>query len=281
MGFARLSRRILTTADRLATCQDQPRLTGPGTRRRWATGLSDLTGASLRRRPTGAAGRGAGYSDSPTPGRLLFRPSMCPCENVRMDGLACPCGLGDGYESCCGRLHAGAAAPTAESLMRSRYSAFAVRDAGYLLRTWHPSARPRNLSFDPALQWTRLAVLERATADSSTPPARCSSVRRTSSTASVASSRRRASSSGKTDTGPTSVPLTKGRLPHRAITLKSAMSDHLENRTGSPDLCACRSDCSRPRRCADVPVLALSATNHHFGVTVPAIAGRTSPGRAS
>ena len=49
-----------------------------------------------------------------------------------MDGLACPCGLGDGYASCCGRLHAGAPAPTAESLMRSRYSAFAVGDAGYL-----------------------------------------------------------------------------------------------------------------------------------------------------
>ena len=44
--------------------------------------------------------------------------------------------------------------------MRSRYSAFAVRDAGYLLRTWHPSARPRNLSLDPALRRTRLAVLE-------------------------------------------------------------------------------------------------------------------------
>jgi hypothetical protein len=38
-----------------------------------------------------------------------------------MDGLACPCDLGDGYESCCGRLHAGAPTPTAESLMRSRY----------------------------------------------------------------------------------------------------------------------------------------------------------------
>jgi SEC-C motif-containing protein len=44
--------------------------------------------------------------------------------------------------------------------MRSRYSAFAVGDAGYLLRTWHPSARPRTLSLDPSLQWTRLAVLE-------------------------------------------------------------------------------------------------------------------------
>jgi SEC-C motif-containing protein len=77
-----------------------------------------------------------------------------------MDGLACPCGLREGYASCCGRLHAGAPAPTAESLMRSRYSAFAVGDAGYLLRTWHPSRRPRTLSLDPALRWTRLAVLE-------------------------------------------------------------------------------------------------------------------------
>jgi SEC-C motif-containing protein len=44
--------------------------------------------------------------------------------------------------------------------MRSRYSAFALADAGYLLRTWHPSRRPREISLDPAIQWTRLAVLE-------------------------------------------------------------------------------------------------------------------------
>ena len=54
-------------------------------------------------------------------------------DNVRMDGLACPCGLGDDYDACCGRLHAGAPALTAEALMRSRYSAFAVGDAAYLL----------------------------------------------------------------------------------------------------------------------------------------------------
>ena len=77
-----------------------------------------------------------------------------------MDGLACPCGLGDDYDACCGRLHAGAPALTAESLMRSRYSAFAVGDAAYLLRTWHPSARPKTLDLDPDLRWTRLAVLE-------------------------------------------------------------------------------------------------------------------------
>lgn len=77
-----------------------------------------------------------------------------------MDELACPCGLGDDYDACCGRLHSGAPALTAESLMRSRYSAFAVGDAAYLLRTWHPSGRPRTLTLDPAIRWTRLAVLE-------------------------------------------------------------------------------------------------------------------------
>jgi SEC-C motif domain protein len=76
------------------------------------------------------------------------------------DERGCPCGLGDDYDSCCGRLHRGAEAATAEQLMRSRYSAFAVGDRAYLLRTWHPASRPRELTLDPALRWTRLAVLE-------------------------------------------------------------------------------------------------------------------------
>jgi SEC-C motif domain protein len=77
-----------------------------------------------------------------------------------MDGLACPCGLGDAYAACCGRLHAGAPAPTAEALMRARYSAFAVGEPGYLLGTYHPSSRPDAFSLDPSIEWTRLAVLE-------------------------------------------------------------------------------------------------------------------------
>ena len=55
----------------------------------------------------------------------------------------CPCLSGEQYADCCGRFHRGEAeAPTAEQLMRSRYSAFVVLDAGYLLRTWHPDTRP-------------------------------------------------------------------------------------------------------------------------------------------
>lgn len=71
----------------------------------------------------------------------------------------CPCGLPQPYDACCGRFHRGAAAPTAELLMRSRYAAFAVGDTGYLLATWHPSTRPRRLRLDPAERWTGLDVL--------------------------------------------------------------------------------------------------------------------------
>ena len=72
----------------------------------------------------------------------------------------CPCGSGLPYAECCGRLHDGSAtAATAEQLMRSRYSAFAVGDAAYLLATWHPTTRPHSLDLHPAVRWTGLEVL--------------------------------------------------------------------------------------------------------------------------
>ena len=72
----------------------------------------------------------------------------------------CPCLSGEQYADCCGRFHSGEAeAPTAEQLMRSRYSAFVVRDAGYLLRTWHPDTRPASLELDPDQQWRRLDII--------------------------------------------------------------------------------------------------------------------------
>ncbi len=43
--------------------------------------------------------------------------------------------------------------------MRSRYTAFATGDAAYLLRSWHPSTRPAELSLDPRQRWRRLEVL--------------------------------------------------------------------------------------------------------------------------
>ena len=77
-----------------------------------------------------------------------------------MSSERCPCGTGLPYAACCGRLHDGTAvAATAEQLMRSRYSAFAVGTAGYLLATWHSTTRPTALELDPGVRWTRLDVL--------------------------------------------------------------------------------------------------------------------------
>jgi SEC-C motif-containing protein len=50
-------------------------------------------------------------------------------------------------------------AATAEQLMRSRYSAFAVGDPAYLLATWHSTTRPRSLELDGDVRWTGLDVL--------------------------------------------------------------------------------------------------------------------------
>lgn len=59
----------------------------------------------------------------------------------------CPCLSGLPYDECCGRLHReDSHAATTEQLMRSRFSAFAVGDAEYLLATWHRATRPRQPS---------------------------------------------------------------------------------------------------------------------------------------
>jgi SEC-C motif-containing protein len=46
--------------------------------------------------------------------------------------------------------------------MRSRYTAFVVLDAGYLLRTWHPDTRPAGLGLDPEMRWRRLDIVSTA-----------------------------------------------------------------------------------------------------------------------
>ena len=74
----------------------------------------------------------------------------------------CPCLSGLPYDECCGAFHAGTyLPPTAERLMRSRFSAYAKNLPRYLLRTWHPSTRPQELELDPGLRWYRLDILAR------------------------------------------------------------------------------------------------------------------------
>lgn len=79
---------------------------------------------------------------------------------------ACPCGKPLTLAQCCGRYVAtDTPAPDAESLMRSRYTAFVLRDRDYLLATWHPEHRPANLELDSATKWLGLEVRSRRQID--------------------------------------------------------------------------------------------------------------------
>ena len=60
---------------------------------------------------------------------------------VAIDLSRCPCGRPGVFDECCGRYHAGLAAPDPESLMRSRYSAYVVGELAYLMNTVAPERR--------------------------------------------------------------------------------------------------------------------------------------------
>ena len=67
----------------------------------------------------------------------------------------CPCGSRRDYDECCGPLLAGAPAPTAEALMRSRYTAFTEGKVDYLKDTLTPEEQA---DFDP--EETRIMATE-------------------------------------------------------------------------------------------------------------------------
>jgi SEC-C motif-containing protein len=72
----------------------------------------------------------------------------------------CPCG-GAAYASCCAPYLNGAALPpSAEALMRSRYTAYTRGDEAYLRATWHPRTRPRDAIIEPgqATRWLGLEI---------------------------------------------------------------------------------------------------------------------------
>lgn len=71
----------------------------------------------------------------------------------------CYCGSAAGYAQCCKPLHQGQAASSPEALMRSRYSAFVLHNAEYLLISWHSSTRPQTLELNNDDSWLSLFVL--------------------------------------------------------------------------------------------------------------------------
>lgn len=52
----------------------------------------------------------------------------------------CPCGSGLKYKRCCRPYHRGQPVSTPESLMRARYTAYALHDVGFIIKTTHPAA---------------------------------------------------------------------------------------------------------------------------------------------
>ncbi len=79
---------------------------------------------------------------------------------IPLTELECPCGSGRRYGECCQPYHAGAAAPTPEALMRSRYSAYVLGLDDYVLATWAPETRPAALFSrgQARPKWFRLVV---------------------------------------------------------------------------------------------------------------------------
>ena len=70
------------------------------------------------------------------------------------------------YADCCGRyLESDTPAPDAESLMRSRYSAFVLEREPYLLATWHASHRPTSIAFEAGVKWLGLEVRQHRSVD--------------------------------------------------------------------------------------------------------------------
>jgi len=72
----------------------------------------------------------------------------------------CPCGSKIKALDCClvfinGQQMAG----SAELLMRSRYTAYALGNEKYILSTWHSSQRPASLELERSVRWQGLKVL--------------------------------------------------------------------------------------------------------------------------
>ncbi|MDV6166876.1 YchJ family metal-binding protein [Flavobacterium sp. DG1-102-2] len=85
-----------------------------------------------------------------------------------MEQIACYCGSGKSFSNCCHPYISGSQkVPTAEALMRSRYSAYAIHNADYLYETTAPKERRRHskaaiLDWAESNQWLKLEVLNAA-----------------------------------------------------------------------------------------------------------------------
>ncbi|WP_028889274.1 YchJ family protein [Tenacibaculum ovolyticum] len=70
--------------------------------------------------------------------------------------MQCPCNSSRAYNECCKNAHQNIeSVTTAESLMRSRYSAFVLANINYLQESHHSTTRPSNREKKEILTWTK------------------------------------------------------------------------------------------------------------------------------
>lgn len=74
----------------------------------------------------------------------------------------CLCGSEVSYSLCCQSFHQHKQRPpTAECLMRSRFTAYAMHNARYLLETWDSATRPKEIDFsNDNAKWTKLEIVK-------------------------------------------------------------------------------------------------------------------------
>ena len=85
---------------------------------------------------------------------------------MSVKNIPCPCGRQHqkqflSFEKCCGQYldyYPEHPAPDAESLMRSRYSAFVFEREDYLKVTWSAEQCPSTIEFDAGVKWLGLDV---------------------------------------------------------------------------------------------------------------------------
>ncbi|PTR06310.1 SEC-C motif-containing protein [Nitrosospira sp. Nsp5] len=85
----------------------------------------------------------------------------CPCGGMGLTAKRPGTqGSNEKYADCCGHyLDGGEAAPTAEAVMRSRYTAYTLGREDYLLATWHHTTRPASLKLEgEPRKWLGLEV---------------------------------------------------------------------------------------------------------------------------
>jgi len=79
--------------------------------------------------------------------------------NQNKNSDLCPCESGLPFKLCCQPyIEHCSVTPTAETLMRSRYTAFVLLNEEYLRYSWHPDTCPKTIHLNENTKWLGLKI---------------------------------------------------------------------------------------------------------------------------